>query len=253
VRSAGIAAIAFAFVFGGSLAGFLLRKLVSEQHLNADTKDAMKMVIGLVSTMVALVLGLLIASAKSSFDARSGAVDRLSADLIQLDTTMARYGAEMRPLRDLVRQTMAASLERVSPDGDSKPLHIDNSDRGAGLQQVEHRLYTLAPQNDEQRQLRARALALVWEFQQTRLFVIERSESAIPMPFLVLLISWLTLIFFGFNLLTSRSIVVVLTMFAGALCVSSAIFIILELDSPYEGVMKISIAPLRKALAEIGR
>jgi hypothetical protein len=256
VRSIGIAAIAFAFVFGGSLAGFLLRKRVSEQHLNTDTKDAMKMVIGLVSTMVALVLGLLIASAKSSFDARSGAVDRLSADLIHLDTTMAHYGTEMRPVRDLLRQTMTESLERVAPEGDSKPLHIGNAEgvEGAtGLQRVEHRLYALVPQNDEQRQLKARALTLVWEFEQTRLSILERSESAIPMPFLVLLVSWLTFIFFAFNLLTSRSIIVVLSMFAGALCVSSAIFIILELDSPYEGVMKISIAPLRSALATIGK
>ena len=253
MRSIIIAVIAFAFVFGGSMAGFLLRKLVSEQHLNADTKDAMKMVIGLLSTMVALVLGLLVASAKSSFDARSSAVDRLSADLIHLDTTMARYGAEMRPLRDLLRQSVAVSLDRVAPEGDSKPLHIGNAEAAAELQHVEHRLYALVPQSDEQRQLKARALTLVWEFERTRLFVIERSESAIPMPFLVLLVSWLTLIFFGFNLLTSRSIIIVLAMFAGALCVSSAIFLVLELDSPYEGVMKISIAPLRNALAVIGK
>ena len=235
------------------MAGFLLRKLVSEQHLNTDTKDAIRMVIGLVSTMVALVLGLLVASAKNSFDARSSAVDRLSADLIHLDTTLARYGPEMRPLRDLLRQSVAVSLDRISPAGDAKPLHIGNAEAAAGLQQVEHRLYALAPQSDEQRQLKARALTLVWEFEQTRLSVIERSESAIPMPFLVLLVSWLALIFFGFNLLTSRSIIVVLAMFAGALCVSSAIFLILELDSPYEGVMKISIAPLRNALAIIGK
>ena len=122
--------IIFACVFGGALLGMLLRNFLPEHHLNADSKDVVKLGMALIATMSALLLGLLIASAKGSYDAQSGEVIQISANILQLDRVLARYGPETKEARDVLRRT-ALSLDRNWSEGTSRSEKLDSPEMRA--------------------------------------------------------------------------------------------------------------------------
>ena len=243
--------VVFAGVFGGALLGMLLRKILPPHHLDADSKDVVKLGMALIATMSALVLGLLIASAKSSFDAQKSEFTQMSANVIQLDRILARYGPETKEARDVLRRA-ALSLDRnwsrTRPDLRSwTPLRRE----AAGASFYE-KIQGLAPRNDFQRSLQGQALQIALDLGQTRSLLLEQAGSSIPTPFLVVMVFWLAIIFTSFGLFAPYNATVVATLFLCALSVSGAIFLILELDSPFAGLMQISDAPLRNALAIVG-
>ena len=247
-----IGVVVFACVFGGTLFGTYLSKKVA-QHLSADSKDVMKMALGIIGTLAALVLGLLLASAQSSFDAKGNAINQISADLILLDRTLARYGPETRDARDLLRYTVAADLRQVWPEEKLHVAKLETSEARAGLEAVDGRVRDLSPRTDAQRGLQSRALNIISEIGQERVLNLERVKTTIPIPFLVVLVLWFTIIFAGFSLLAPRDALVMVVMLACALSVSAAIVLILDMDSPYQGVIRLSSAPLHDALAHIGQ
>jgi hypothetical protein len=112
VSTVALSVVVFACVFGGALLGFLLRAALPEHHRNADSRDIVKLAMGLVGTMAALVLGLLVASAKSSFDDQSAELTGLSANVVVLDRVLAHYGPETKDARELLGmiQVSAAPL-----------------------------------------------------------------------------------------------------------------------------------------------
>jgi hypothetical protein len=243
----------FACVFGGTLFGMYMGKKVAAHHLSADSKEVMKMALGIIGTLAALVLGLLLASAKSSFDAKGNGINQISADLILLDRALARYGPETRDARDLLRNALAADIHQVWPEEKLQMAKLDTSEARAGLEAVEGRVQDLSPRTDAQRGLQSRALSIIGEIGQERVLNLERIKTTIPIPFLIVLVWWFTIIFACLSLFAPRNALVVVIMFACALSVSAAIVLILELDSPYEGVIRLSSAPLRNALAHIGQ
>jgi hypothetical protein len=243
----------FACVFGGTLFGMYMGKKVAAHHLSADSKEVMKMALGIIGTLAALVLGLLLASAKSSFDAKGNGINQISADLILLDRALARYGPETRDARDLLRNALAADIHQVWPEEKLQMAKLDTSEARAGLEAVEGRVQDLSPRTDAQRGLQSRALSIISEIGQERVLNLERIKTTIPIPFLIVLVWWFTIIFACLSLFAPRNALVVVIMFACALSVSAAIVLILELDSPYEGVIRLSSAPLRNALAHIGQ
>jgi hypothetical protein len=123
----------------------------------------------------------------------------------------------------------------------------------AGLEAVEDRVRDLSPRTDAQRGLQSRALSILAEIAQARVLNLERIKATIPIPFLIVLVWWFTAIFASFNLFAPRNALVMAIMFACALSVSAAIVLILDLDNSYQGVIRLSSAPLRNALAVIGR
>jgi hypothetical protein len=248
----GVALVALACIFGSALLAFLCRSFVSEQHLSSDSQDAMKQVTSLVATMSALVLGLMVASAKGSYDTRNAGLDRIAADIVQLDRAMAGYGPETREARVLLRQRVASAISRVWPESADQDVKPATKETEVGLGGLQLALYALSPANDVQKQLQEYALTIFEDLTQTRVLTLEQNEHSIPPPFLIVVVVWLSMIFFGFNLFTPNSKLVAVTMFAGAVCVSSALFLILELDTPLRGMMRISPAPLISALARIG-
>jgi len=243
----------FACVFGGALSGLYLGKRVAARHLSEDSKDVMKMALGIIGTLAALVLGLLLASAKSSFEAKSDGINQISADLVLLDRALARYGPETRDARDLLRNAVAAAIQRVWPEEKLQVTKADTLDSAAGPEAVEGRVGDLSPRTDAQRGLQSRALSIMSEIARARVLLLERHKTTIPMPFLIVLVGWFTIIFACLSLFAPRNALVMTIMFACALSVSAAIVLILELNSPYQGVIRISNAPLRDALAHIGQ
>jgi hypothetical protein len=245
-----VGGIVFTCVFGGALLGMFLRTVLPEHHLSPSSQDLIKLEMGLVGTMAALVLGLLIASAKSSYDRLSDDLTQLSVKLILLDRVMAHYGPETMETRNLLRRSVVHALDGAWPENSSRPRRLEPV---AGFGDLYDKIHELSPQNDAQRLRQGQALQLSTELAYARWLLVEQNVSSIPMPFVVLLTFWVMVIFVSFGLFAPPNITVIATLFICALSVSGAIFLILELDQPFEGLIQISNAPLRNALAHLGQ
>ena len=114
----GLSLIAFACIFGTALLSMFVRNALPEHHLNADSRDAIRLSMGVIGTMSALVLGLLIASAKSSYDAKNGQVKQIAANVILLDQLLAQYGPDARDTRVLLRRSIASMVDKIWSEGD---------------------------------------------------------------------------------------------------------------------------------------
>ena len=243
--------IVFGCTFGSAMLGFYLRTVLPDHHLSDDSMRVVTLSTNLIATMAAVVLGLLISSAKTSFDSISDEVRQTAFKVVLLDRSLANYGPETKETRDLLHRAFASAIEMIFAEKDSRLAKLAVRERLAGMEQFQDRLRELAPRNDAQRSLQSRALELSNELAQMRWLVIAHENDAILPPFLAVLVLWLTIIFVGFGLHTANNSIVLTTLFVCALSVSGAIFLIEELDRPLEGLMQVSSAPLRIALAEI--
>ena len=248
-----VAAIVLACVFGGAVLGMLLRGVLPPQHLSEESKDVVRLGTGLVATMAALVLGLLVASAKGSFDTQRDGLDEIAANVTLLDGVLAQYGPQASDARASLRRTVAGAIARLWPADASQEPTLGASETTAGGKLLHAQLLALAPADDMQRALQSQALQIGTNLARTRLLLIAQHEStAISGLFLVILSFWLVVLFASFGLFAPRNATVVATLLISALSVSGAIFLILELDQPFEGMIQISSTPLRSAFAHLG-
>ncbi len=249
-----ISCIIFACILGATVLGMLLRALLPEEHLSDQSKDVIRLGMGLIGTMTALVLGLLVASAKGSFDTQRNGLAQLSGNVIYLDRLLAHYGPEAKETRALLRSSVADMLQRTWPE--ENPQAGQATEKGGTEGRYEglyEKIQELAPKNDTQRALQAQALKAAFDMGQARWLLFAQQGSSIPTPFLVVLVLWVALLLVSFSLFAPRNATVLATLFVCALAISSAIFLILELDQPFSGMMHISSDPLRHALAQLGR
>ncbi len=250
MSSMAISSIVFAFVFGGALTGMYLRVVLPPHYLSDDSKDVVKIAMGLVATMSALVLGLLVSSAKGSFDSQSGEITRASAKIILLDRTLALYGPETMEARELLHSVVAEMVDRME-----LKKSADLSQLGASTHEANNlykKIQTLLPKDDSQRSIQARALGLLISLQESRWLIYEQGSTSISTPMLVILLSWLTSLFISFGLFARVNGATVTALLFSAFSVSGAVLLILELYAPYEGLIRISSAPLRAALVQLG-
>ena len=245
-----ISLFAFVCIFGGALLGLILRAFLPEHHLNADSKDVVKVGMGLVGAMAALVLGLMVASAKGSYDTQKSELIQMSAGVVALDRILAHYGAETKEARELLRAATTRVLDQIWPGDRSMPSLAPG---GPGGEVLYDKLGELTPKNDSQRSLQAQALNVAMELTRARWLLFEQSGSAISTPFLLVVVFWLTIIFVSFGLFAPSNTTVVVTLCICALSIAGAIFLILEMDTPFVGLIQISSAPLRAALAHLGQ
>jgi hypothetical protein len=242
--------IVFSCVFGGALLGMVLRKVLPEHHLSTESKDIVKLSMGLVGTMAALVIGLLTASAKGSYEAQRGEFMQMSAEIMLLDRALANYGPETKDARELLRSQVVKVLDWMET---VKGFRSSQSEQMPRAEILYDKIQKLSPMNEEQRDLRASALRIVVDIARTRwLLFAQHRDSSLPMPFLVVLVFWLAIILGSFGLFAPGNPTAIGALFICALSVSGAIFLILELDSPFEGVVHFSTTPLRNALAILG-
>ena len=180
-----VGAIVFICTFGGALFGLWLRTMLREHHLVGESRDTVKVGIGLVATMTALVLGLVTASAKSSFDAVDTAVKQSATQILALDRALTRYGPETGEIREGLKHAVGTWMDMIWPQGSSKPVNLDlmlsgAASRGEGLADA---IRSLKPRDDSHRALQSRALDLIETIMQTRWLVLAGTESSVPLPF----------------------------------------------------------------------
>ncbi len=246
-----ITAIVLVCVFGGALFGQWLGARLPERHRSAELHDAVKLATGMLSVLSALVLGLLIASVKSSFDTTDSEIRHFAATLILLNETLAEYGAETAPARGLLRRYVERALADNWPEDRSTPVQMEDAELGGLLGNV--RLAVLALPGGEPRRdgLRADAAAMAETALQTRWLLIERAGTSIQPLFMVILIVWITLIFVSFGYNAPRNATVATSFLLCAAALAGCIFLIVEMDGAFEGMITISSAPMRSALAHM--
>jgi hypothetical protein len=209
---------------------------------------------GLVATMTALLLGLVTAAAKGTFDTHDSGIRTSAVNILTLDRHLARYGPETKATRDLIRRALAYRIDVIWPAGGGGAA---TSDVATGptppIEEIENQILRLAPQDDAQRWLRLEALKLSEEVVKTRWRILGAGGGSVPRPFLAVVVFWLTVTFASFGLYAPRNATVLMVLFVAALSVAAAVFLILELDGPFDGVIKVSSAPLRYALTQLGQ
>ena len=248
-----IGAVVFVCTFGGASLGMFLGSALPKHHLSAETKDSVRVAVAMIATLTALVIGLLTASAKTGFDTKNNEFKGLVSHIVLLDRTLAHYGPETKEARDLIRQQIAEKLSQIWGRATAEQIQTAAVGQGPGARDLQDKLWALSPQNDEQRWLRSQALDYTGDIEEAQAQLLQQLASGIQWPFLVVLIFWLTVIFTSFGLFSPASATMLISLLVCALSAGAAIYLILQMDQPYAGLIKISAEPLRTALEQLGQ
>jgi Protein of unknown function (DUF4239) len=247
-----ISLVACVIMLCGAASGVLFHRVLPEHHLNSHSKDIVRSGSALIATISALVLGLLITSAKNTFDTQRNEVREITAKFILVDNQLKRYGPEARHARELLRQSVGPTIDRIWGERAVK------SATGAPFQpsEVGDLLYAaieaLSPQNDVQHTLKYQALQTTTSITEERVLLFEQSDAGLPTPLLAVLIFWLTILMASSTLFSPVNPTGGVALVIIALSASGAIFLILEMNTPFTGLMQIPSAPLRTALGTLG-
>lgn len=237
-----ISLIVFACVYGGALLGLALR--IPERYRDADSREVLKLGTGLIGTMAALVLGLLVASAKSSYDNQRDELIQVAAEVGLLDRGLAHYGPEAAAARTQLRGTVEAAFAQLWTRGAVPPSLAGEALYGA--------IDRLQPSSEKQVAIKAAAAELAMGLGRLRWLMHAQRGSAISTPLLVIVVFWLMILFVSFGVWAQPNATVRMALFVCALSVAAAILLILELDRPFSGLIQISDAPLRDVVSRIG-
>jgi len=245
--------IALACILAGAFLGGVVRLVAPGHYLDSETKDVVKLTVGLIATLTALVVGLLIATAKSSYDTKDSQIKQLTANIIELDNVLATYGPDAMTARTLLRRAVPPIASQIWIENRSTQASTTAFKVLPEGQAVARAIFQLSAQNEAQRSLRDLAVKLTADISQTRLLLFTTIGNAIPTPFLIILISWIAILFVSFGLLTRPNPVAVISIVICAISASTAIYLILELGTPFSGFMSIPSEPLRNALVPLAQ
>ena len=249
--SLAMAVLVFTVVYGGAFVGMWLQRKVPEHHLDAPSKDTVRLVMGLLATMAALVLSLLIASTHTLFDSQQENVQKLARDAVLLNEALVRYGPETKDLRQSLRESLSLATQAMSPEegvGSASVAPQPGQRRGLfeGVQ-------ALDPKTPAQRYDQSKAIDLMATIAATRLLIHEQAMSSVPAGLVIIMVLWLTLLFVGFGLFAPMNMMVLMATGFGAVSVASAIFLILDMSHPYRGLIHVSGEPIRSAIEQLKR
>jgi hypothetical protein len=236
---------------GSVWVGMRLRRLLPEHHLSSESRDAVKLAMGLVATMTALLLGLLVSSAKGSYDSDRTQVIQMAGKLAFLDRLLALYGPETSEQRALLRTSAEDAVRSIwGEEGISSTTPPSGPRNGDAFY---FSIQGLSPKDDTQRSLKQQILNLATDLGQMKSLLLAQSVASISKPLLTAVVCWLVIIFVSFSLLAPPNTTAMLALVVSALAVAGAIFLILELDHPFSGLIQISSRPIHSALTQPGK
>jgi ABC-type amino acid transport system permease subunit len=241
--------ISFAAVFSGVVIGRFAARRLPRHHLSAETQSAVTVSVAVIGTLSALVLGLMISAANTSFSARSDEVRQLSLQLIRIDRNLRRYGPEAEDARAKLRAWATAKTQQLFPEkGQPSPSSETTIQM---LENVQDALLVLTPKDERQKYLQTLCVTLSSNLIQARWSLEARSGHSIPVPFLVLLIFWLAIVFASFGLFAPANHTTMAALLLCTLAVSGGIALIEDLDNPGSGFIHLPSDSMRRALTEI--
>jgi hypothetical protein len=246
-----ISVFVFVVVYGGALAGMVVHSRLPAHHREQDTKTVVQLVMGLVATMTALLLSLLIASSHDIYETQQSEVLQLSVNIILLDDILARYGPETAPVRALLKRDATLIVRAISPVEGVGSITLAPPPGGASRVGMLEQVEALTPTSQAQTYDKAAALSLMTDIAKARLLIHEQSMRPIPKPLFVVMLVWLVLLFFWFGLLARPNATILVAMLCGSLSVAAAVFLILDMSHPYSGLTRVSVAPMQNALQQI--
>jgi hypothetical protein len=206
---------------------------------------------GLVATMSALVLGLLVSSAKGAYDTERSEVIQMAAKVAFLGRVLAAYGPEADGVRAQLRETVEEGIRQIWPAEMRQPTRLAPNEQAGNMVYIA--IHNLSPRNDTQVALKAQAAAIAVDVAQVRSLLVAQGVASISKPMLIILVSWLLIIFVGFSVLAPPNATAILALMVSAFAVSGAIFLILELDEPFGGLIGISSEPMINVLNHLGK
>ena len=243
-----ISGIAFASIFGATVLSMLFRSILPDRYLSVGSKEVVTLGITLIATMSAVLLGLLISSTRISYEERRNQVIRMTADIIELDLLLKDYGPEARPARQVMRDAVPPMIDSIWRENASRFRPEANAVPDAGAEAVLAKFMELSPRDDDHRARRERALQVGLDLAKIQLLLFAQPANAISTPFITVLVLWLTFIFATFSIYARPNPLIIVVLLVCALAASSAIFLILDLDRPFAGLLQIPSAPFRNAL-----
>jgi len=234
-------------------AGIGLWLRLPAHHIDPDSREVVKSVLGLLSTMSAVLLSLLIASSKNSYDTQKAEMQEIATKLVLLDRTLARYGPETTQSRRLLRAGMEEGIRRIWESGATRDeiLAMPRASQQFSETMMDA-LQDLRPHTDVQKLLQAQALQTMTVVAQLRILMSAQGKATLSLPLLAILVSWTICLFFGYGLFARRNATVIISLLIGALAVAGAIFLMVELNRPYAGLLRIPESIMRDALALMG-
>ncbi len=247
-----ISGIAFGCIFGGSVVGLFIQTRLPDHHLSSESKDTVKLGAGLIATMAALVLGLLVGSAKNSFDSMNSEITQTGAKIILLDRILAQYGTETRQVREDLKKTTFSAVQSIWGSNAVSKNTLHNLEKGTGMEKLGIEIRNLTPTTESQRALQNQALQYHMDIMSARWLLVEQEQSSLPTVFLIVLVFWLTMLNVTYGLFAPRNRTVISVLFVCAISVACSIFLILEMSHPMQGFIRVSGAPMEKAVESLG-
>jgi len=244
----GVALAAFAF----GVAGLYLQKLLPEPHTSDRSRDMIGAMVGLISLLLALVLGTLVGSAYSFYSTQKAEMETFAARAVQLNLALIEFGPETAPARARMKQTLEGIHLMVwGEKGGLTPEQLSVSEPLPHLQELDEYVASLDPKTPAQRQFAAAAAGDAAAIEQTRLLVSMQLASSISWPLVVIVVSWALILFCGYGLLSRINATTLTALAFGGFAVGSALFLILELSQPFSGVFRIPSGAYDQMLASL--
>ena len=241
---------AFVLIVTGTIIGTLVRARMPEHHLTGDSKEVIRLATALVATLTGLVLALMFAATRTSFEHTSTAVSRLAVSFTELDEVLEDYGPAALPIRKQLRADLGPLVDSMWQEdaiAAGRPPAARRSHATGALSMVRE----LQPKTPVQASLQARALQIGTDIAQTRLGLLSQPPDSVSTPFITVLVLWLTFIFTTFAMSSKPNPTLAVVLFVCILSASGALYLILELGLPFDGLMQVSSDSLRGALTPL--
>jgi hypothetical protein len=245
--------VVLVLILASAAIGSHVRAKLADHHFSEDSLAAMRIAVGLVATLSALVLSLLISSGKSSLDLVNTALQHNSVAMIQLDRTLSEFGPSTDDLRKEIKSDYAHWINFLFSDEMGKTAEAESRDILERTYAIQGRIFALHPASPVEEKLRDHAMQLWDDIFAGRWLALEHRRGLIPTPLIAVLVGWLTVIFgiFGFSAPRNWSMCVVFLLCA--LSATTAVYVVIDLDTPFRGMVNVSNAPMIDALKFIGR
>jgi len=243
----GVAALAFA----SGVAGLFLQKLLPEPHTSDRSREMIGAIVGLVSLLLALVLGTLVGSSYAFYATQKSELETFAARSLQLDLALAEFGPETAPARAQMKEVLTTVREILW--GESAAPDLTVAEPIEHLRFMDEYAASLDPKTPAQRQFASAAVADAGAIEQTRLLISLQLASPVSWPLVMIVVSWALILFCGFGLLSRINATTLAALAFGAFAVGSALFLILELNQPFTGVFRVPSGAYDQMLASLDK